>query len=50
MQKGKLTKNTVSGPVKRKKIALGKGLGALIPDIEKKDEKKKDSRSRNNPE
>ena len=42
MQKSKKTKNTKSASVKRKKIALGKGLGALIPDIEPEEEDKKD--------
>ena len=31
-----------SGPVKRKKQALGRGLGALIPEIEKSQERSKD--------
>lgn len=34
MQREKKTKKSTSGPVKRKKMALGKGLGALIPGIE----------------
>jgi ParB family chromosome partitioning protein len=38
MQKNSLKKKTASGTVKRKKMALGKGLGALIPDIEKEEE------------
>jgi ParB family chromosome partitioning protein len=42
MQKNKKTKNTGSASVKRKKIALGKGLGALIPDIETEQANKKD--------
>jgi len=42
MQKNKLTKNAGSVSVKRKKMALGKGLGALIPDIETEDQNKKD--------
>jgi ParB family chromosome partitioning protein len=42
MQKNSLKKKTASGTVKRKKIALGKGLGALIPDIEKEEEAKQD--------
>jgi len=42
MQKTKKTKNAGSISVKRKKIALGKGLGALIPDIETEHENKKD--------
>ena len=31
-----------SGPVRRKKMALGKGLGALIPEIEEADERPRD--------
>ena len=42
MQKNKKTKNAGSTSVKRKKMALGKGLGALIPDIETEHENKKD--------
>ena len=42
MQKNKKTKNAGSVYVKRKKMALGKGLGALIPDIEPEHENKKD--------
>ncbi len=42
MQKNSLKKKTASGKVKRKKMALGKGLGALIPGIEKEDEAKQD--------
>ena len=42
MQKDKLIKNTGPVSVKRKKMALGKGLGALIPDIETEQEKNKD--------
>jgi ParB family chromosome partitioning protein len=43
MQKSNLNKNSGSGVVKRKKMALGKGLGALIPGIEKtEDEKRQD--------
>jgi len=42
MQKTKKTKNAGSISVKRKKMALGKGLGALIPDIETEHENKKD--------
>ncbi|MEJ2168198.1 MAG: ParB/RepB/Spo0J family partition protein, partial [Desulfobacterales bacterium] len=41
MQKGNLTKNSGSGAVKRKKMALGKGLGALIPGIEEAEAEKK---------
>ncbi len=40
MQKSETTNNTPSGPVKRKKMALGKGLDALIPNIDADDEKK----------
>jgi ParB family chromosome partitioning protein len=42
MQKNKETKNAGPVSVKRKKMALGKGLGALIPDIETERENKKD--------
>ncbi len=42
MQKSKKTKKAGSIPGKRKKMALGKGLGALIPDIETEQEKNKD--------
>jgi ParB family chromosome partitioning protein len=42
MQKNKKTKNAGPVSVKRKKMALGKGLGALIPDIETERENKKD--------
>lgn len=41
MQKKKSAKST-GGPTKRKKQALGKGLGALIPDIEVTEEPPKD--------
>ena len=41
MQKG-TTSERSSGPVKRKKVALGKGLAALIPEIEEADERPKD--------
>jgi ParB family chromosome partitioning protein len=42
MQKDNLKKNTAPGTAKRKKMALGKGLGALIPGIEKEEEAKPD--------
>ena len=42
MQKSNLKKNTATGKAKRKKRALGKGLGALIPDIEKEEDAKQD--------
>ena len=42
MQKNSLKKNSASGKVKHKKMALGKGLGALIPGIEKEEEAKQD--------
>lgn len=42
MQKNKKTKNAGSVSVTRKKMALGKGLAALIPDIEIEHENKKD--------
>jgi len=42
MQKNNKTKNAGSVSVKRKKMALGRGLGALIPDIETEQENNKD--------
>jgi ParB family chromosome partitioning protein len=42
MQRNRKTKKADAIPVKRKKMALGKGLGALIPDIETEPEKNKD--------
>ena len=42
MQKNKKAKNAGPVSVKRKKMALGKGLGALIPDIETEQENKKE--------
>lgn len=42
MQKSKLKKNSAAGKVKRKKMVLGKGLGALIPDIDKAEHKQPD--------
>jgi ParB family chromosome partitioning protein len=42
MPKSKTTEKSTSGPVKRKKVALGRGLGALIPEIEEEDERPKD--------
>ena len=42
MQKNKKTKNAGSVSTKRKKMALGKGLGALIPDIETEHESKRE--------
>ena len=42
MQKNKKPKNPGSVSVKRKKMALGKGLGALIPDMDAEYENKKD--------
>jgi ParB family chromosome partitioning protein len=42
MQKDKLKKDIGAGAPKRKKMALGRGLGALIPDIEESEEKSKD--------
>jgi len=38
MQKDSLKKKTATGKVKRKKMALGKGLEALIPGIEKEED------------
>jgi len=40
MQKKNLKKNTASAKGQRKKMALGKGLGALIPGLEKEEEEK----------
>ena len=42
MPKSKTTEKSTSGPVKRKKVALGRGLGALIPEIEEADERPQD--------
>jgi ParB family chromosome partitioning protein len=42
MQKNNMQKKTASGKVKHKKMALGKGLSALIPGIENEQEAKKD--------
>jgi ParB family chromosome partitioning protein len=42
MPKRKTTETSTSGPVRRKKVALGRGLGALIPEIEKADERPRD--------
>jgi len=42
MQKNSLKKKSASGKVKHKKMALGKGLGALIPGLEKEEEAKPD--------
>ena len=42
MQKNSLKKMTASGKVKRKKMALGKGLDALIPGIEKEEDAKRE--------
>jgi len=36
------TTETSGGPVRRKKVALGRGLGALIPEIEEADERPRD--------
>ena len=41
MPKTKATEKS-SRPIRRKKVALGKGLGALIPEIEEADERPKD--------
>jgi ParB family chromosome partitioning protein len=41
-KKNKTKKVSASGPAKRKKRALGRGLGALIPEIEKSQEPSKD--------
>ncbi len=42
MQKNSLKKKTAAGKVKHKKMALGKGLGALIPGLEKEVEARQD--------
>ena len=42
MQRDKLTKTVGAKAGTRKKIALGKGLGALIPEVETGKEKQKD--------
>jgi ParB family chromosome partitioning protein len=42
MQKKKTIKAPAGGPAKRKKRALGRGLSALIPEIEKSQEPSKD--------
>jgi len=42
MPKRKTSETSASGPVRRKKVALGRGLGALIPEIEQADEHPKD--------
>ena len=42
MQKNSLKKKTATGKGKRKKMALGKGLEALIPGIEKEEDAKQD--------
>ncbi len=42
MQKKKQAKTFAGAPTKRKKLALGRGLGALIPDIEKSEERPRD--------
>jgi ParB family chromosome partitioning protein len=42
MQKNKILKTAGAAPARRKKIALGKGLDALIPAIETRDKKDRD--------
>jgi ParB family chromosome partitioning protein len=42
MQRSKLTKTVGAKAGKRKKMALGKGLGALIPEVDAKKEEQKD--------
>lgn len=42
MQKKKEADKTADGQAKRKKQALGRGLGALIPDIERSEERPRD--------
>jgi ParB family chromosome partitioning protein len=42
MQNKKTLETSASGPTRRKKQALGRGLGALIPEIEKSQERSED--------
>ena len=42
MPKRKTAETSASAPVRRKKVALGRGLGALIPEIEEADERPQD--------
>ena len=42
MQRSNLTKTVGANTAKRKKMALGKGLGALIPDVETRKEESKE--------
>lgn len=42
MPKRKTSETLTSGTVRRKKVALGRGLGALIPEIEQADERPRD--------
>lgn len=42
MPKRKTTKASTGEPVRRKKVALGRGLGALIPEIEEADGRPRD--------
>ncbi|MGD8881252.1 MAG: ParB/RepB/Spo0J family partition protein [Desulfobacterales bacterium] len=42
MPKKKTSETSASGTVRRKKVALGRGLGALIPEIEQADERSRD--------
>ena len=42
MPKRKITETSASVPARRKKVALGRGLGALIPEIEEADERPRD--------
>ena len=42
MQNGKMKNGPSSSTAKRKKVALGRGLGALIPELETEQEKQKD--------
>ena len=42
MQKKKVTEKSVNSPIKRKKQALGRGLGAIIPEIEEAEERPQD--------
>ena len=42
MQRSKLTKTVGAKAGKRKKMALGKGLGALIPEVDPGKEEQKE--------
>ena len=42
MQKKQIAEKSASNPVKRKKQALGRGLGAIIPEIEEAEDRPQD--------